>query len=246
MCRGRAGRDRPRVGRESLRPNDRAAPKTKWRPALLPASTVPRSVRLARKRSSLSQGGSGRGLAAPVGPSGSFAGISLFRFRFLRVPLLALRPDFGSLAGSSLLRLAASKVVSLSVVREASFQVVLSRFLPPGGFRFRRTLEGKWVRHWLAPPPRASSFRLPGTSFRSASVRRHPPLSAGPSLRASLRFRKAAPCDKPVSASLRRFAQALFQRFGLWITGITGITQVKPARAPPPSAQRPARGRSAR
>jgi hypothetical protein len=85
-----------------VRDRARHIPKTKWRPALLPASTVPRSVRLARKRSSLSQGGSGRGLAAPVGPSGSFAGILLFRFRFLRVPLLALRPDFGSLAGSEL------------------------------------------------------------------------------------------------------------------------------------------------
>jgi hypothetical protein len=48
--------------------------------------------RSARRPLWLSQGGSGRGLAAPVGPSGSFAGILLFRFRFLRVPRPARRP----------------------------------------------------------------------------------------------------------------------------------------------------------
>ena len=87
-----------------------------------------------------------------------------------------------------------------------SFFGVLSRNLPPGGFRFRRTLEGKWVRLWLAPPPRASSFRLPGTSLRWASVRRLPPLSAGPWLGPSLRFRRVAPCHKGVSGRDFRFA----------------------------------------
>ncbi len=48
----------------------------------------------------------------------------------------------------------------------------------------------------------ASRFFLPvaRTSLLSASVRRLPPLSAGPSLRASLRFRKAAPCHRKDSA----------------------------------------------
>ena len=110
----------------------------------------------------------GRFRPRPCGPGRSL--------RFLRrniaipVPVPAgsapcLAAGFGSLAGTFLLGLAASNSGSLSVVREASFAVVLSRFLPPGGFRFRRTLEGKWVRHWLAPPPRASSFRLPGPRF---------------------------------------------------------------------------------
>jgi hypothetical protein len=36
------------------------------------------------------------------------AGSLLIGFRFLRVPILALRPVFGSLAGSLILRLAAS------------------------------------------------------------------------------------------------------------------------------------------
>src|SRR4051812_26370852 len=143
----------------------RHGPQTKWRPAFPPASTVPRSVRFARRRSWLSQGGSGRGLAAPVGPSGSFAGILLFRFSPLRAPLLALRPDFGSLAGSVFLRLAASNFGSLSDSDEASFLGFLSQSLQPGGLRFRRTLEGKWVRLWLAPLPRASSFRLPRPRF---------------------------------------------------------------------------------
>jgi hypothetical protein len=54
----------------------------------------------------------------------------------------------------------------------------------------------------------ASRFFLPvaRTTLRLASVRRLPPLSAGPSLRASLRFRKAAPCDKPVSGRDLRVA----------------------------------------
>jgi hypothetical protein len=170
---------------------------TKGRPALLPASTIPGSVDPARRRDRLSQGGSGRGLAAPVGPSGS-----LRRSIADPVPVPAgsaprLAAGFGSLAGIFLLGLAASNSNSLSVVREASFAVVLSRFLPPGGFRFRRTLEGKWVRLWLAPLPRASSFRLPGPSLPSASSSCElPPLSAGPSLRASIRFRKAAPCHR--------------------------------------------------
>lgn len=199
-------------------------PKTKWRPASLPASTVPRSVGPARRRDRLSQGGSGRGLAAPVGPSGSFAGSLLIRFRFLRVPSLALRPVFGSLAGSFLLGLAASNSSSLSVVREASFAVALSRFLPPGGFRFRRTLEGKWVRLWLAPLPRASSFRLPGPSLPSTSVlsnfRRSPLGRAWERLSVSGRPRPATGRTLAPESESR---QALNRGFGLWITGITGI-----------------------
>ena len=66
--------------------------------------------------------------------------------------------------------------------RKRSFFDALSRFLPPGGFRFRRTLEGKWVRLWLAPLPRASSFRLPGPHFLRL-----------PSLRTSAAFRGAVP-----------------------------------------------------
>jgi hypothetical protein len=119
----------------------------------------------ARRRDRLSQGGSGRGLAAPVGPSGSFAGILLFRFRFLRVPRPALRPASVPWRVPSFFRLAASNSGSLSDADEAKLLRVLSRYLPPGGFRDRRTLEGKWVRLWLAPPPRASSFRLPGPRF---------------------------------------------------------------------------------
>lgn len=107
-------RGKPRGG-----PGLHRRPKTKWRPAFLPASTVPGSVGPARRRNRLSQGGSGRGLAAPVGPSGSFAGPLLVRFRFLRVPILALRPVFGSLAGSFPFGLAASRSGSLSDFDEA-------------------------------------------------------------------------------------------------------------------------------
>ena len=108
------------------------APKTKWRPASLPASTVPRSVRLTRKRSSLSQGGSGRGLAAPVGPSGSFAGILLFRFQSLRVPRPALRPASVPWRVPSFLALRLRIQGSLSDIREASFSASFRGSFHPG------------------------------------------------------------------------------------------------------------------
>jgi hypothetical protein len=104
-----------------------------------------------------------------------------------------------------------------------SFLGVLSRFLPPGGFRFRRTLEGKWVRLWLAPPPRASSFRLPGPRFnwlRSEDFRRSP---RGRS------WERLSVSGRPLPAtgrSLHPFSesrQALNRGLSLWITGITGI-----------------------
>ena len=160
--RGPAGRRCPGLRRDDGGP---AWPETKWRPASLPASTVPGSVGPARRRNRLSQGGSGRGLAAPVGPSGSFAGILLFRFRFLRVPRPALRPASVPWRGPSFSALRLRIPVPYRTSGKRSLSDVLSRFHPPGGFRFRRTLEGKWVRHWLAPPPRASSFRLPGPCF---------------------------------------------------------------------------------
>jgi len=169
---GRSDGGGVRTGRRATHPwgFSLCSPKTKWRPALPPASTVPRSVRLARRPGLLSQGGSGRGLAAPVGPSGSFAGILLFRFRFLRVPRPASRPASVPWRVPSFSALRLRIQVPCRTPMKRSFFGVLSRNLPPGGFRFRRTLEGKWVRLWLAPLPRASSFRLPGTSLPSASV----------------------------------------------------------------------------
>ena len=179
----------------------------------------------------------GRFRPRPRGPGRSL--------RFLRgiiadpVPVPAgsaprLAAGFGSLAGTFLLGLAASISGSLSVVREASFAVVLSRFRPPGGFRFRRTLEGKWVRPWLAPPPRASSFRLPGPCFVQpeilANFRRSPPGRAWERL---FRFRKAAPRHRTDNGTRRRVGQARNGRSDLWITGISGINmdQFRPAGA---------------
>ena len=133
---------------------------------MLPASTVPGSVGPALRREPPFPG---RFRPRPCGPGRSLRfldpGISLFRFGFLRVPRPALRR----------LRFPGGSLVSrpcgfefkfpYRTSDEASFFGVLSRFLRPGGFGFRRTLEGKWVRPWLAPPPRASSFRLPGPRF---------------------------------------------------------------------------------
>jgi hypothetical protein len=205
-------------------PGRRGHPKTKWRPALLPASTVPGSVGPARRRDRLSQGGSGRGLAAPVGPSGSFAGSLLIRFRFLRVPRPALRPASVPWRVPSSRPCGFELKVPCRTFDEANFFDVLSPFLPPGGFRFRRTLEGKWVRLRLAPLPRASSFRLPGPCFlrprflrTSAVLRSAVPGSVSPFPKRPL------PCDKRTLAPESESRKALNRLLGLWITGITGI-----------------------
>ena len=161
-------------------------------------------------------------------------------------PAPCLAAGHGSLAGSEFSALRLRNSVPYRSPRKRSFFGVLSRNLPPGGFRFRRTLEGKWVRLWLAPPPRASSFRLPGTLLRSASVRRRPPLSAGPRLGASSVSGRARPATGRTLAPESDSHQALFWESGLWITGITGITQVKPATGPPPCGRSSARRRSAR
>ena len=85
-------------------------------------------------------------------------------------PTPCLAAGHGSLAGSEISARRHRYSVPYRTPTKRSFLGVLSRNLPPGGFRFRRTLEGKWVRLWLAPPPRASSFRLPGT-FTSIGIR---------------------------------------------------------------------------
>ena len=206
--------------------------KTKWRPASLPASTVPRSVGPARKGEtafprevpaealrprSVPQVPRSMNIAIPVRvPAGS-------------APCLAA--GFGSLAGPVRLRLATSTFrfpIGHPLKRTSS--VVLSRFPPPGGFRFRRTLEGKWVRLWLAPLPRASSFRLPGPRFDRLPSEDFCRFSAGPPLEASS-FPKAAPCDKRTMAPVVESRQTLNRGSGLWITGISGITWVKVASA---------------
>jgi len=172
----------------------------------------------------------GRFRPRPRGPGRSL--------RFLRrniaipVPVPAgssasLAAGFGSLAGTFLLGLAASNEGSLSDVREASFSEVLSRFLPPGGFRFRRTLEGKWVRLWLAPPPRASSFRLPGPHFDqlpSEDFRRSPRGRVWERLSVSGRPRPATGRTLAPESDSRLM---LNRGPGLWITGISGINWVK-------------------
>jgi hypothetical protein len=144
-------------------------PKTKWRPALLPASTVPRSVGLAREgetafpREVPAEALRPRSVPQVSSPdkSGSVpCGFRAWPEGWPRFP-----------GGIESLRLATSTFrfpIGRPLKRTSS--VVLSRNLPPGGFQFRRTLEGKWVRLWLAPPPRASSFRLPGT-FASIGIR---------------------------------------------------------------------------
>ncbi len=190
---------------------------------MLPASTVPRSVRLTRKRSSLSQGGSGRGLAAPVGPSGSFAGISLFRFQFLRVPRPALRPASVPWRVPSFGSLAASKSGSLSDIREAKlpgrpFAVPSAR-----GLRVPPDPRGK-VGSALACAA-ASRFFLPvaRTWLPSASVRR---LSRSPPGRV---WERLSVSGRPLPATGRIMAldsesrQAPNPGLDLWITGISGI-----------------------
>ena len=199
-------------------------PKTKWRPASLPASTVPRSVRLARRHGLLSQGGSGRGLAAPVGPSGSFAEPSLVRFRFLRVPILALRPVFGSLAGSFLPKPCGFRIpvpcrTPTKQASSASFRETFgpgaSGFAGPSkesgfGFGLRRRLA---LLPSGCPGPRFD--RLPSEDFR-----RSPRGRDWEGLSVSGRPR---PATGRTLAPNRESHQALNRGVGLWITGIVGI-----------------------
>jgi hypothetical protein len=172
-------------------------------------------------------------------------GILLFRFGFLRVPRPALRPASVPWRVPSFFRLAASKRSFPVGLDEAKLLRVLSRFLPPGGFGFRRTLEGKWVRPWLAPLPRASSFRLPGPRFLrllSEDFRRSP---LGRRRDRLFRFRKRPlPCDKSTLAPTFESRLTVNRRRGLWITGISGVTWIKlgfavmPAKAGIPAGEK--------
>ena len=77
--------------------------------------------------------------------------------------------------------------------------------------RFRRTLEGKWVRLSLSRQPRASSFRLPGPRFGPASILADLSFPwVGPQLRAFLRFRRAALCHKKEGARFCRVGKARY------------------------------------
>ena len=164
---------------------------------MLPASTVPGSVGLAREGETAFPrevpAEALRPRSVPQVPSQDhcWSGSGSCGFRSLpcgRSSVPWRVPSF------SALRLRIPVPYRTSMKR--SFSDVLSRFLPPGGFRFRRTLEGKWVRLWLAPLPRASSFRLPGPRFLrlpSEDFRRFPP---GRAWERHFRFRKAAPCHR--------------------------------------------------
>lgn len=204
------------------------APKTKWRPASLPASTVPRSVGLAREGETAFPrevpAEALRPRSVPQVPSQEYRYSGSGPCGFRAQPEGRLRFPGGIRSSPSCdidnrfpIGLRRSEASSASF-RE-TFRPGASGFAGPS----KESGFGFGLRRRLALLPSG----CPGPSLRLASVRRLPPLSAGPSLGASLRFRKVAPCDKPVSDTDSRFAQALSGRFSLWITGITGITQVK-------------------
>ena len=171
-------------------------PKTKWRPASLPASTVPRSVSSCPKAWLAFPG---RFRPRPCGPGRSL--------RFLRrtiagpVPVPAgpapnLAAGFGSLAGSFRLGLAASTSGSLSDSDEA--KLLRYPFAVPSARGLRVPPDPRRKVGSALACAAASRFFLPvaRTSLLSASVRRLRPLSAGPSLRASLRFRRPRPATR--------------------------------------------------
>ena len=190
---------------------------------MLPASTVPRSVRLARRPGSLSQGGSGRGLAAPVGPSGSFAGSLLIRFRFLRVPRPALRPASVPWRVPSCSALRPRNPVPYRTSEKRSFAVSFRETFRPGASGFAGPLKesgfGFGLRRRLAllpsgcPGPRFD--RLPSEDFR-----RSPRGRSWERLSVSGRPR---PATRRTLALRPESRQALNRGLGLWITGITGI-----------------------
>lgn len=158
----------------------------------------------------LSQGGSGRGLAAPVGPSGFLTGISLFRIGPLRVPRLALRPatvpwrDPNSPPCGFEIRLPIGRPMKRSFSGRP-FAKPSTRGLPVSPDPRRK------VGSALACAA-ASRFFLP-VARDHASIGFHPcgcpPLSAGPQLGASIRCRKAAPCHRRSSGILFRVAPSV-------------------------------------
>ncbi len=192
---------------------------------MLPASTVPGSVGFAREGEAAFPrevpAEASRPRSVPQVPC---ARSLLIGLGFLRVPILALRPVFGSLAGSFFLRLAASNEGSLSDFDEAKL--------------LRRPFAVPSARGLQVPPdPRrkvgsalacaaASRFFLPvartvaSIRFRSCEL---PPFSAWPSPGASLVSERPLPCDKSILAPICESRQAVNRESGLWITGIVGI-----------------------
>jgi hypothetical protein len=190
--------------RTERRTHAMTAPKTKWRPASLPASTVPRSVSLAREGETAFPrevpAEALRPRSVPQVPSQEYCYSGSGSCGFRALPCGRLRFP-GGIRPSPSCDIDIRFPIGRPLKRTSS--VVLSRNLPPGGFRFRRTLEGKWVRLWLAPPPRASSFRLPGT-FAS--------IGFGPKTSAALRGAAAESVSPfPESRALRQASEC--QRF---------------------------------
>jgi hypothetical protein len=168
--------------------------------------------------------GSGRGLSAPVGPCEFLQGNIAVPVRSSgrrSPPCGGFRFPFGSRILPPLRASGTSRPSPETVKRNfsVSFRGSFGRSL-----RFRRTLEGKWVRLSLSRRPRASSFRLPGPRLRPVSILAElRPSSVRPRLRAASRFRWAALCHRRESVINRRVGQAGFTPSCLWITGISGI-----------------------
>jgi hypothetical protein len=166
-----------------------AGPKTKWRPAFPPASTVPGQSALPVKARPPFPG---RFRPRPCGPGRSL--------RFLRrdiatpVPVPAgsapcLAAGFGSLAGPFVSALRLRTRVPYRASRKRNFFDALSRFLPPEGFRSagpsKESGFGLGSRRCLALLP-SGCPDLASFDFGSCEL---PSISARPCLGASFRFR---------------------------------------------------------
>lgn len=181
-------------------------PKTKWRPALLPASTVPRSVGFAREGEAAFPrevpAEALRPRSVPQVPSQEYCYSGSGSCGFRALPCGRLRFPGGYLPS-----------------RPCGFEFRFPIGRPRSKLRGRPFAVPSARGLRVPPDPRrkvgsalacaaASRFFLPvaRTLLRPASVRRLLPLSAGPCLGAPVRFRMAAPCHRKDIGTRIRFA----------------------------------------
>jgi hypothetical protein len=185
-----------------------AAPyaKTKWRPALLPASTVPRSVGRAREGETAFPrevpAEALRPRSVPQVPSQEYCYSGSGSCGFRAQPCGRLRFPGGYLPSRP-----CGFEIRFPIGRPRS-ELLSCPFAVPSARGLRDPPDPRRKVGSALACAAASRFFLPvaRTSLPSASVRRLPPLSVRPLLRASLRFRKAAPCYRKDIGTGIRFA----------------------------------------
>ncbi|MEA3033526.1 MAG: hypothetical protein QOH86_1542 [Sphingomonadales bacterium] len=210
------------LGLRALRPGPGAGaamPKTKWGPTLPSAPTVPDwASRAGEGVGASSEAGSGRGLAAPVGPCGSPSKNIAIPLRFPSGPFQK-RPESRSVRfPRSAHRFDPLQPPVRNTDRSrSSCRHSFYDNLPPGGRRLSRDDPEKVGS---ARRPRASSPARPRFRFAPLFLAEEPCSASAAAGRFLFRFRK-----RPRPATTRNCHLCPIRPSGirLWITRITGI-----------------------